>query len=74
MKILNTFQAHQIFADITGEVNLCADKLFKEVMSDASSSVFAFYKGNIAFINVIQNISTESDCDPKVFAWKTLVF
>jgi uncharacterized Fe-S center protein len=43
-------------------------------MSDASSSVFAFYKGNIAFINVIQNISTEYDCDPKVFAWKTFVF
>jgi len=63
-------KAHQISAGVTADqsrcwVNICSDKLFKEVMADAASSVLEFYKGNMAFINVMQNISTECDCDPK---------
>ena len=43
--------------------NLCPDKTFKETMADAAHSVVKFFKGNMAFINVMKNISLDCDCD-----------
>ena len=41
----------------------CSDKEFKEAMADAASSVVEFFKGNMAFINLMVNISPDCDCD-----------
>ena len=41
----------------------CGDKEFKETMADAASSVVKFFKGNMAFINMMVNISLDCDCD-----------
>ena len=43
--------------------NICSDKEFKETMADAALSVVDFFKGNMAFINVMKNISLDCDCD-----------
>ena len=43
--------------------NICSDKDFKETMADAAWSVVDFFKGNMAFINVMKNISIDCDCD-----------
>jgi uncharacterized Fe-S center protein len=43
--------------------NICGDKVFKETMADAANSVVNFFKGNMAFINVMKNISIDCDCD-----------
>jgi len=43
--------------------NICPDKTFKETMADAAWSVVDFFKGNMAFINVMKNISIDCDCD-----------
>ena len=43
--------------------NVCPDKTFKETMADAAWSVVDFFKGNMAFINVMKNISIDCDCD-----------
>jgi len=43
--------------------NICSDKEFKEAMADAASSVVKFFKGNMAFINLMVNISVDCDCD-----------
>ena len=43
--------------------NLCDDKTFKETMADAAYSVVKHFKGNMAFINVMKNISIDCDCD-----------
>ena len=40
----------------------CSDKEFKEVMADAASAVVKYFKGNMAFINLMVNISPECDC------------
>ena len=61
-------KAHQHSAGVTSDQtrcwqNVCSDKLFKECMADAASSVVQFYKGNMAFINVMKNISIDCDCD-----------
>ena len=61
-------KAHQYSAGVTSDQtrcwqNLCSDKLFKECMADAASSVIEFYKGNMAFINVMKNISIDCDCN-----------
>ena len=61
-------KSHQHSAGITADQtrcwkNLASDKLFKECMADAASSVVNFYKGNMAFINVMKNISIDCDCD-----------
>ena len=61
-------KAHQHSAGVTGDQtrcwqNVCADKLFKECMADAAGSVLEFYKGNMAFINVMKNISIDCDCN-----------
>ena len=41
----------------------CGDKEFKETMADAASAVVKFFKGNMAFINIMANISLDCDCD-----------
>ena len=41
----------------------CGAKEFKETMADAASAVVKFFKGNMAFINMMVNISLDCDCD-----------
>ena len=41
----------------------CSDKEFKEAMADAASTVVEFFKGNMAFINLMVNLSPDCDCD-----------
>lgn len=43
--------------------NLPEQDRFLESMADAASSVVKFFKGNMAFINVMKNISVDCDCD-----------
>lgn len=43
--------------------NLPEQDRFLESMADAASSVVKHFKGNIAFINVMKNISKDCDCD-----------
>jgi len=42
---------------------ICSDKEFKESMADAAYSVVNFFKGKMAFINIMANISIDCDCD-----------
>ena len=35
---------------------------FLESMADAASSVIEFFKGNVAYINVMKNMSVDCDC------------
>ncbi|MCQ2817094.1 MAG: DUF362 domain-containing protein [archaeon] len=35
---------------------------FKQAMADAAKTVVDFYKGNMAFINIMKNISVDCDC------------
>ena len=41
----------------------CGAKEFKEAMADAASVVVKHFKGNMAFINMMVNISLDCDCD-----------
>ena len=41
----------------------CGAKEFKETMADAASAFVKFFKGNLAFINIMVNISLDCDCD-----------
>ena len=43
--------------------NLPEQDRFLESMADAASSVVNHFKGNMAFINVMKNISVDCDCD-----------
>ena len=43
--------------------NLPEQDYFLEAMADAASSVVNHFKGNMAFINVMKNISVDCDCD-----------
>ena len=43
--------------------NFCEDKIFKECMADAASTIVKRYKGKMAFINCMVNISIDCDCD-----------
>ena len=43
--------------------NFCSVKDFKECMADCAFSMMKYYKGKIAFINVMKNISVDCDCD-----------
>ena len=43
--------------------NLPEQDRFLESMADAASSIVNYFKGNIAFINVMKNISKDCDCD-----------
>ena len=45
--------------------NTCTDKEFKEAMADAALSIVRFFRGNMAFINMMVNISLDCDCDGK---------
>ena len=45
--------------------NTCSDKEFKEAMADAAYSVVKFFRGNMAFINLMVNISLDCDCNGK---------
>ena len=42
---------------------VCSDKEFKETMADAAYSVVNYFKGKMAFINIMANISIDCDCD-----------
>ena len=37
--------------------------IFLEAMADAASSIVDYFKGNMAFINIMKNISVDCDCD-----------
>ena len=41
----------------------CEDKIFKECMADAASTIVKRYRGKMAFINCMINISVDCDCD-----------
>ena len=41
----------------------CSAYDFKETMADAASAVVKQFKGNMAFINIMANISLDCDCD-----------
>ena len=43
--------------------NLPEQDRFLEAMADAAESVVNYFKGNMAFINVMKNISIDCDCD-----------
>lgn len=43
--------------------NLPEQDRFLEAMADAASSVVKYFNGNMAFINVMKNISVDCDCD-----------
>lgn len=43
--------------------NLPEQDKFLEAMADAASSVVKYFNGNMAFINVMKNISVDCDCD-----------
>jgi uncharacterized Fe-S center protein len=43
--------------------NFCEDKIFKECMADAASTIVKRYRGKMAFINCMVNISIDCDCD-----------
>jgi uncharacterized Fe-S center protein len=42
--------------------NICPDKDFKEFMADCAFSIMNKFKGKMAFINVMKNISVDCDC------------
>ena len=42
--------------------NICQDKDFKEFMADCAFSIMNKFKGKMAFINVMKNISVDCDC------------
>lgn len=42
--------------------DLPEQNLFLESMADAASSVVNYFKGNMAFINVVKNLSVDCDC------------
>lgn len=42
--------------------NLPAQNTFLEAMADAASSVCEYFKGNMAFINIMCNMSVDCDC------------
>ena len=44
-------------------IKRCGASDFKEAMADAASAVVKFFKGNMAFINIMANISLDCDCD-----------
>ena len=48
--------------------NLPEQDRFLEAMADAAESVVNYFKGNIAFINVMKNISKDCDCDANASA------
>ena len=55
-------------SQIKAWLNLPKQDLFLESMADAASSVIKYFDGNMAFINVMKNISRDCDCDGKAEA------
>ncbi len=46
--------------------NRCSEEEFKEAMADAAYSVVNFFgKENLAYVNIMKNISKDCDCDGK---------
>ena len=45
--------------------NLAEQDKFLESMADAAGTIVRFFKGNMAFINVMKNISIDCDCNGK---------
>ena len=45
--------------------NFCPDKDFKEFMADCAFSVVNKFRGKMAFINIMKNISIDCDCNGK---------
>ena len=43
--------------------NLPEQDLFLEAMADSAASVVNYFKGNMAFINVMKNLSVDCDCN-----------
>ena len=61
-------KAYQHSGGKTDDQGKCWDmqasaKDFKVAMADAASSVVEYFKGNMAFINLMVNISPDCDCD-----------
>ena len=48
---------------LIGPDTAAEQNVFLEAMADAASSVVTYFKGNMAFINVMKNISKDCDCD-----------
>ena len=48
-----------------GKGVMATDKEFKESMADAASSIVHFFKGNLAYVAVLANISIDCDCCDK---------
>ena len=40
----------------------CSDKEFKEAMADAASTVINYFKGNLAYVALMVNMSIDCDC------------
>ena len=53
---------HSAGSDKPEEIWTAPHDLFLESMADAASSVVNYFKGNIAFINVMMNMSVDCDC------------
>lgn len=53
---------HSAGSDKEDEIWTAPHDLFLESMADAASSVVEYFKGNIAFINVMMNMSVDCDC------------
>lgn len=43
----------------------CSDKEFKEAMSDAASTIIKYFKGNMAYVALMVNMSIDCDCADK---------
>ncbi len=53
---------HSAGSDKEDEIWTAPHDLFLESMADAASSVVEYFKGNIAFVNVMMNMSVDCDC------------
>lgn len=42
--------------------NVCDQDIFLEGMADAAKSVVEFFKGNVAYVNIMANLSVDCDC------------
>ena len=43
----------------------CSDKEFKEAMADAASTIIKYFKGNLAYVALMVNMSIDCDCCDK---------
>lgn len=61
----NIHSGGKVFTQETVWANTAPQDTFLEAMADAASSVVSLFKGNIAYINVIKNLSVDCDCCSK---------